>query len=133
MNQYQIQALAAQLAEKHRIPVTSIRHPWVKLIKNDGTEDTWMQEKLRHSDDGNYVPYCLMGISCGRAHKTDYGFRCPTCGNKMNYDLTHYDGNKNVVYEPGHEPRWTVAQWNERVEAKKRAREERRAQKYRTK
>jgi hypothetical protein len=121
--------MAARLAEKHKIPVTDIRHPWVKLIQPDGTEDTWMQDKLRYSDDGNYVPYCLRGTGCGRLHKTEYGFKCPTCGNKANYDLTRYNGNLNVVYEPGHEPKLTIQQWNEQVEARKKARHERRLNK----
>jgi hypothetical protein len=80
--------LAAQLAEKHRIPETSIVHPEL-------ANDPMLPQKQA---DPNYVPYCLKTADCGRVRRRRYGFECPTCGNKMNYDLTHYDGNKSVEY-----------------------------------
>lgn len=89
-----LQAMAAQLAAKHREPNIVVPHPKVVIKNYDGTHDTFMMEKL--SDD-KYVPYCF-GTNCGRTRRTEYGFKCPTCGNQMNYDLTHYDGNVNVEY-----------------------------------
>lgn len=94
-----LQALAARLAKKHMIPKSDIVHPKVLVTNSDGTIDEFMTDKLRNSDDGHYVPYCMVGTDCGRVRKTAWGFECPTCGNKMNYDLSHYDGNINVVYD----------------------------------
>lgn len=88
MNETEFQRLATQLAAKHRIPKTDVVHPHLK-------DDAMLKQK---QDDPNYVPYCF-GTDCGRTRRTRFGFQCPTCGNKMNYDLTHYDGNKNVQYE----------------------------------
>lgn len=85
-----IERLAEQLAAKHRIPKSGIVHPKVVI-----PGDEFMAAKLQEPD---YVPYCF-GADCGRTRRTVYGFRCPTCGNQTNYDLTHYDGNKNVQYD----------------------------------
>ncbi|HPT72129.1 MAG TPA: hypothetical protein PLE74_07585 [Candidatus Cloacimonadota bacterium] len=41
--------------------------------------------------DPNWRPYCLMCQSMGRMVKTEYGFRCPSCGNTIKPDMTHYD------------------------------------------
>jgi hypothetical protein len=82
-----LEQLAEQLAARHRIPKTDINHPRLK-------DDPMQKQK---DDDPNYVPYCF-GADCGRTRRTIYGFKCPTCGNQMNYDLTHYDGNKHVQY-----------------------------------
>jgi hypothetical protein len=92
----QLEALARRLAEKHRIPETDIVHPTVIFKNNDGTTDEFMMRKMR--EEPNYVPYCLVGIECGRVRRRVWGFECPTCGNKMNYDFTRYDGNRNVEY-----------------------------------
>lgn len=90
----EMEALAHRLAAKHREPNIVLPHPKVVIKNHDGSHDTFMMEKL--SDD-KYVPYCF-GRDCGRTRRTEYGFCCPTCGNKMNYDLTHYNGNANVEY-----------------------------------
>jgi hypothetical protein len=82
--------LAEQCAARHRIPKAEFAHPGVIV-----PGDEFMTEKLK---DPDYVPYCF-GTDCGRTRRTAYGFKCPTCGNQMNYDLTHYDGNKNVQYD----------------------------------
>lgn len=84
-----LQRLAKQLGRKHHIPKATVTHPHVLLA------DPFMYEKLR---DPDYVPYCLVKPECGRTRRTAYGFKCPDCGNQMNYDLTHYDGNRNVQY-----------------------------------
>lgn len=81
--------LAELLAAKHRIPKAEHVHPAVIV-----PGDEFMTEKLK---DPDYVPYCLHD-GCGRTRRTAYGFKCPDCGNKMNYDLRHYDGNKGVQY-----------------------------------
>lgn len=56
-----------------------------------------MTKKLR---EPGYVPYCVKHTACGRVQRTDFGFQCPTCGNRMNFDLTHFNGNVDVQYEP---------------------------------
>ena len=81
---------AAQAAERHRIPKSQYTHPAV-IVKGD----EFMTEKLR---DPDYVPYCGPCSPMQRLRRTGYGFECPTCGNKANYDLTRYDGNKHVKY-----------------------------------
>jgi hypothetical protein len=87
-----LERLAAQLAERHRIPKSTVSHPEVVFPGDDG----FMAMKMK--EDPDYVPYCLVKSECGRVRRTPYGFQCPTCGNQMNYDLTHYDGNKKVQY-----------------------------------
>jgi hypothetical protein len=89
MSDAMLQRLAAECAERHRIPKATVTHPAVIV-----PGDEFMTEKLR---DPDYVPYCF-GTNCGRTRRTEFGFQCPTCGNKMNYDLRHYDGNKDVQY-----------------------------------
>lgn len=90
MSDAMFQRLAAECAARHRIPKSTVTHPAVIV-----PGDEFMTEKLR---DPDYVPYCLVKSECGRVRRTVFGFECPTCGNRMNYDLTHYDGNKNVQY-----------------------------------
>lgn len=158
----ELEALARRLAAKHAIPESPHKHPKVIVYNHDGTVDTFMTDKLRNSDDGHYVPYCLVGTNCGRVRKTEWGFECPACGNRMNYDLSHYDGNKNVQYDgpppdpavatagmkvPGEYWKFSrdpdpakVAQhrlahadreaWNAQVEAKKKAKAQRRAKRW---
>lgn len=109
--------LARQLAERHRIPETSIVHPEVLVHNRDGTVDTFMTAKLR---EPHYVPYCLNLLECGRLRRTEWGFKCPTCGNKANYDLTKYDGNQNVKYV-GAPPVLSIKEWNAQVVARKHA------------
>lgn len=116
--------LAAQCAERHRIPVTDIVHPKVFAVSHNGEVDEFMTAKLR---EPHYVPYCLKRTDCGRVRRTDYGFKCPTCGNQMNYDLSHYDGNVNVRYD-GPPPVPDIKTWNANVEARRRAKAERRTQ-----
>lgn len=114
--------MAERLARKHVIPESSIVHPKVKIMNSDGTVDEFMTAKLR---EPHYVPYCLKTVDCGRVRRREWGFECPTCCNKMNYDLTHFDGNQNVVYD-GPAPVPSREVWNAQVEARKRAREDRR-------
>lgn len=103
--------LAEQLAARHRIPKATVTHPAVIV-----PGDEFMTEKLK---DPDYVPYCF-GDGCGRTRRTWFGFQCPTCGNKMNYDLTHFNGNINVQYVE-QAPTLTREQWNAQVDARKAA------------
>lgn len=41
--------------------------------------------------DPDWRPYCLVCTSMKRMEKTEYGFRCVACLNKINHDLTHKD------------------------------------------
>lgn len=112
--------LAAECAARHRIPKATVQHPAGVIVQGD----PFMTDKLR---DPDYVPYCF-GTYCGRTRRTEFGFQCPTCGNKMNYDLTHYNGNIHVWYEDGPQV-LSIERWNAAVDARKAARAERRAQK----
>ncbi|KAF1046357.1 MAG: hypothetical protein GAK35_01042 [Herbaspirillum frisingense] len=87
-------AFAEILAARHRIPKATVAHPAGVIVP----DDEFMTEKLR---DPDYVPYCMMSGPCGRVRRTTFGFECPTCGNKTNFDLTHYNGNVDVQYEGG--------------------------------
>jgi hypothetical protein len=93
VNRLQIQLLATLLATRHVIPTAAVEHPKGVIVPGDA----FMTEKLR---DPDYVPYCLVKSECGRVRRVADGFQCPTCGNKMNYDLTHFNGNVDVQYEP---------------------------------
>jgi predicted RNA-binding Zn-ribbon protein involved in translation (DUF1610 family) len=81
---------AEQAAARHRIPKATVTHPAVIV-----PGDEFMTEKLR---DPDYVPYCGPCVPMQRVRRTVFGFECPACGNKANYDLTCYDGNKHVQY-----------------------------------
>lgn len=120
----ELMAMAARLAERHRIPETDIVHPKVFVPDHKGGVNEFMTAKLR---EPHYVPYCLIGRDCARVRRTEWGFQCPYCGNKMNFDLSHYDGNANVKYD-GPAPVLTPKQWNEQVTAKKQARAQRRVE-----
>ncbi len=87
-----IRSLVADLVARHEIPKATVQHPAGVIVPGDD----FMTAKLREPD---YVPYCLVHSVCGRVRRTVDGFQCPTCGNKMNYDLTHFNGNVNVRYE----------------------------------
>jgi hypothetical protein len=127
MMDYEIAAIAARLAEKHRIPHSDVVHPKVFVPDGKGGIDEWMTAKLRSQDEGEgpYVPYCLVGADCGRVRRKTWGFQCPTCGNKMNWDLSHYDGNVNVKFD-GPPPVLSIKDWNAQVEARKAAKKARR-------
>lgn len=89
-----LKLLAEMLAERHRTPKAEFDHPKGVIVPGDA----FMTEKLK---DRDYVPYCF-GSGCGRTRRVADGFLCPTCGNKMNYDLTHFNGNVDVKYEDDH-------------------------------
>lgn len=88
----EMQILAAQLAARHHIPKSTVIHPkGVICVGNP-----FMTEKLK---DPDYVPYCAHCSLCYRLRRTEFGFECPSCHNKANFDLTKYNGNINVQYE----------------------------------
>lgn len=120
MNDPHVKKLITDLAARHNIPETNIRHPEGVIVPGD----EFMTIKL--AGDTNYVPYCMKHAECCRVRRTEYGFECPTCKNKMNYDLTHYDGNINVQYS-GNRPVISIDQWNHGVEARKLEKTKRKA------
>lgn len=144
MNAFQIQALALQLASRHIIPQSPYKHPLVFVPDGKGGVDEFMTAKLREVEDNGapYVPYCMKTSNCMRTRRTEWGFKCPTCGNETNWDLTQWNGNANVMFEgepptvrapaPRHiappTPRQLRDEWNKRVKEKKQRRDERRAQ-----
>ena len=46
-------------------------------------------EDYKQREDPDWVPYCLR-TGCMRMRKEPYGFRCPSCGNKIKHDMTRY-------------------------------------------
>jgi hypothetical protein len=86
---------ATTSAHRHRSS-GPVNHPPGVIVQGDA----FMTTKLR---EPGYAPYCLKRTQCGRVQRTDFGFECPSCGNRMNYDLTHYNGNVGVQYEPAPE------------------------------
>lgn len=120
--------MAQELAARHHIPETDVRHPPGVIVPNDAL-------LTRNIKDPNYVPYCGPCTPCQRLRRVPEGFMCPRCGNKSNWDLTKFDDNKNVKFEAGYEapkpmpaPVPTKERWNANVLIKKREREHRRAQ-----
>lgn len=85
-----MQLFALECIKRNEIPKATVAHPEGVIVPGD----EFMTGKLK---DPDYVPYCF-GTHCGRVRRVEDGFLCPTCGNKMNYDLTHFDGNVNVQY-----------------------------------
>jgi len=86
------QLLAAQCAERHRIPKALVEHPKGVIVPGD----PFMTMKLK---DPDYVPYCGPCVPMQRLRRVADGFECPTCKNKANYDLTPFNGNVGVQYE----------------------------------
>jgi len=131
-----MQLMAQRLAERHRIPESDIVHPKVFVMNGDGTVDTFMTDKLR---EPHYVPYCLKQVDCGRVRRREWGFYCPCCGNKMNWDLSHYDGNALVKFDGPPPPKKVpskkvppIKDWNAQVEERKQLRAQRRLEKHGT-
>lgn len=118
MRAAQFQLLVAECSARHHIPKSTVSHPPGVIVP----DDPFMTDKLT---DPDYVPYCMVGSACARVRRKSFGFECPVCGNRMNYDLSHYDGNVNVKYS-GAAPVMTIAQWNEAVASRKAARAGRR-------
>lgn len=100
---------AEQAAARYRIPKSTVTHPAGVIVPGD----PFMTEKLQ---DPDYVPYCGPCVPMQRVRRTEYGFRCPSCGNKSNYDLTRYNGNVAVQYE---DQPLSRAAWNAEVDRKK--------------
>lgn len=53
------------------------------------------EEKLRRVKEAkgetwyeDWKPYCMMCSYNGRMEKQNYGFRCPSCGNMIGFNLT---------------------------------------------
>lgn len=101
--------MAEQAAVRHHIPKSTVTHPTGVIVPGD----EFMTEKLK---DPDYVPYCSSCMPVQRLRRTEYGFRCPGCGKRANYDLTAYNGNVAVQYEG--QP-LSIAAWNAQVERKK--------------
>ena len=50
--------------------------------------------KLSYSElmSAEWKPYCLMCRSMDRMERTEYGYKCKSCHNEINKDLTHQRG-----------------------------------------
>lgn len=86
-----LRAMVSEVVARHMTPKATVTHPAGVIVPGD----EFMTEKLK---DPDYVPYCLVRQSCGRTRRVADGFKCPTCGNHTNYDLTHFNGNVDVQY-----------------------------------
>ena len=84
-------ARSTGIARRHYPTSAPVEHPKGVIVP----DDPFMTAKLR---EPGYAPYCLKRNACGRVQRTDFGFQCPSCGNRMNYDLTHFNGNVDVQY-----------------------------------
>ncbi len=105
----QQQMMAAEVAARHRTPKSTVTHPPGVIVPGD----PFMTAKL---EDPDYVPYCGPCSPMQRVRRTEFGFQCPRCDNKMNYDLTHYNGNVSVQYKG---VPLSMAAWNAEVDRKK--------------
>lgn len=98
-----MQMMAEQAAERHRTPVATVTHPKGVIVP----EDQLLTDNIRN--DPNYVPYCGPCTPMQRMRRNETGFHCPTCGVKTNWDLTPYNGNINVQFDPQYvDPEWLV-------------------------
>jgi hypothetical protein len=91
------QMLARELAARHEIPKSTVAHPPGVIVP----DDAFMTEKLR---DPDYVPYCMRCSPMQRLRRVVDGFECPTCGNKANWDLTTFNNNVDVQFDPMYLP-----------------------------
>ena len=39
----------------------------------------------------NWLPYCLVCKTMRRMEKKEYGYKCVSCHNEINWDLTHHE------------------------------------------
>jgi hypothetical protein len=107
------QMLAEECAARHRTPKATVTHPKGVIVPNN----VLMTENIR---DPDYVPYCGPCTLMQRVRRVEDGFKCPTCGNKSNWDLTKFNGNVDVQFDPELvDPVW-LAQWQIKVEAIRR-------------
>jgi hypothetical protein len=112
LDQAFIEAMANDCAARHHTPKSTVIHPSGVIVPGD----PHMTDKIKEPD---YVPYCGPCNPMQRLRRTAYGFACPSCGQKSNYDLTPYNGNLAVQYEG--QP-LSIAAWNAEVERKKASR-----------
>jgi hypothetical protein len=84
--------LAEECAARHHTPKSTVTHPKGVIVPGD----PFMTGKLK---DPDYVPYCGSCTLCYRMRRTEYGFTCPNCHKKTNFDLTKFNDNVDVRYE----------------------------------
>lgn len=89
----QFNRLMEECAARHRTPKATVTHPKGVIVPGD----PFMTDKIK---DPDYVPYCMRCTLAYRVRRVADGFQCPNCGNKSNFDLTKFNGNINVQYEP---------------------------------
>jgi hypothetical protein len=87
--------IAVELASRHYIPSATVQHPQGVIVPGD----KFMTDKLR---DPDYVPYCLACSPAQRLRRIEEGFQCPCCNTKANWDLTTFNDNVDVEFEPEH-------------------------------
>jgi len=98
--------LAEEAAARHRTPKAEFDHPKGVIVPFSEL----LTENIR---DRDYVPYCGPCDPMQRERRVADGFQCPTCGNKTNWDLTPFNGNVDVQFDPEHaDPEW-LAKWEQ--------------------
>jgi hypothetical protein len=104
-----IEKMALECAARHHSPPSTVKHPAGVIVP----DNPFMTEKIQ---DPDYVPYCGHCSLMQRIRRTEYGFRCPGCGDKSNFDLTKFNGNVAVSYvgQP-----LSIGAWNAEVDRKK--------------
>jgi hypothetical protein len=87
--------LAEQCAARHRTPKATVTHPKGVIVP----DSTLLTENIR---DPDYVPYCGPCDPMQRMRRNETGFYCPTCLCKTNWDLTKFNDNVDVQFDPEH-------------------------------
>lgn len=87
------QMLAEQCAARHRTPKATVTHPAGVIVP----DDFLLTENIK---DPDYVPYCGPCMPMQRMRRNEKGFHCPTCHNRTNWDLTKFNGNLDVQFDP---------------------------------
>jgi len=80
---------SAMLARTERIEYGYKLHETAYAMTDD--QLATMRKALGLEKDKEYRPYCLKdGCDYPRMFLTAFGFQCPTCHNKIGFDLTHH-------------------------------------------
>jgi hypothetical protein len=104
--------LAEQCAARHRTPKATVTHPKGVIVPGS----TLLTENIR---DPDYVPYCGPCDPMQRMRRNETGFYCPTCLNKTNWDLSKFNGNADVQFDPEYADMEWVATHQAKVQALK--------------
>lgn len=93
--------MAAEAAARHRTPKATVTHPKGVIVQGDEL----LTDNIRNDPD--YVPYCGPCTPMQRMRRVEDGFVCPTCKNHTNWDLSPFNYNVDVQFDPAYvDPVW---------------------------